>query len=206
MRACMRSSSPKRAAALPRYRLRIGCRRHPCVSGQDRSRCLELLSAMPHIVMPGLVPLLSGLDLGDRAHGLNSTGLGGVRRDRNSDRHPAARPRSRHTRLPYRHARTCSTAVRFGFCGQDAWPGFKRVSKGPVEPGLRSTPGAPPPFIVMPSYRHARTCSGHPCGRRDGPDGDARNKSGYDERGVLGHNGAGPCIGAILKRSPGNAG
>ena len=61
MRACMRSSSPKRTAALPRDRLRIGCRQHPCVSGQDRSLCLDPLSATPHIAMPGLVP---GISLG----------------------------------------------------------------------------------------------------------------------------------------------
>lgn len=35
---------------------------------------------------------------------------------------------------------------------------------------------------------------------------DARNKAGHDGRRALGHNGAGPCIDAILKRCPGNAG
>ena len=65
----------------------------------------------PNIVMPGLVPLLSGSDLGDRAHGLDSTGFRGVRRDRDSDRRPAAQPCSRHTR-------TCS-----GYLSQAAPPG-----------------------------------------------------------------------------------
>ena len=76
-----------------------------------------LFPSCPHIVIPGLVPgislgrfrrtaawmpgtspRLSGLDLGDRAHGLDSTGFRGVRRDRDPDRRPAARPCSRHTR------------------------------------------------------------------------------------------------------------
>ncbi len=35
---------------------------------------------------------------------------------------------------------------------------------------------------------------------------DAWNESRHDGRRALGHNGAGPCIDAILKRSPGNAG
>ena len=60
---------------------------------------------------PGLEPLLSGLDLGDRALGLDSTGFRRVRRDRDSDRHPASRPCSRHTR-------TCS-----GYLFEAARPG-----------------------------------------------------------------------------------
>ena len=40
--------------------------------------------------------------------GLDSTGFRGVRRDRDPDRRPAARPSYRHTRPSYRHTRTCS--------------------------------------------------------------------------------------------------
>ena len=56
-----------------------------------RNRRPDPSPSCPLPVIPGLVPLLSGLDLGDRALGLDSTGFRGVRRDRDSDRHPACR-------------------------------------------------------------------------------------------------------------------
>ena len=41
-----------------------------------------------------------------------------------------------------------------------------------------------------PSYRHARTCSGHPCGRAaEAVEGDARNKSGHDGGRAFRHGG-----------------
>ena len=40
---------------------------------------------------------------------------------------------------------------------------------------------------IMSSSRHARTCSGHPCGRPSGAvEGDARNKSGHDGKACPG--------------------
>ena len=53
------------------------------------------------LVMPGLVPLLSGLALTDTAHGRDSTGFRKVRWNRDSNRRSTPRPSPR-------HARTCS--------------------------------------------------------------------------------------------------
>ncbi len=88
---------------------------------------------------------LSGSGFAGRAHGLDSTGFRGVRRDRDPDRRPAARPPSRHARPPYRHTRTCS-----GYLSQAAPPGGRmdtrnksghdgRACPEPVEGGVRAS-------------------------------------------------------------------
>ena len=78
-----------------------------------------------------------------------------------------------------RHARTCSIAVRFRFCGQGAWLGFKPISKGAAESGLGSTPGVPAPFIVMPGL-----VPGISVGAIAEAEVDARNESGHDGESV----------------------
>ena len=56
--------------------------------------------------------------------------------------------------------------------------GFQRV------PSDRDTDQRP---ASQPTPRHARTCSGHPCGRAaEAVEGDARNKSGHDGEGRSG--------------------
>ena len=209
MRACMRSSSPKRTAALPRDRLRIGCRQHPCVSGQDRSLCLDPLSATPHIVMPGLVPgislgAVSAAEMDARIKSGHDgyrirTSAPGVVALHYPNRRPGLRagvqPRSsRQPRIPRRFARAGgvrgrprqSDQLSTGCCGigSQGWvPAFAGTTKRgqrPAQPGCRA----------HRMHDHARCV----------------HAVGHDDRGALGHNGAGPCIGATLKRSPGNAG
>ena len=77
----------------------------------------------------------------------------------------------------FRHARTCSTAVRFRFGGQSAWLGFNWVSRGSTGSGLGSTPGVPSLSIVMPGL-----VPGISAGAIAEAEVDARNKSGHDGR------------------------
>ena len=175
--------------------------------------------------MPGTSPLLSGLDLADRTHGLDASEFRRVRPNRDPDRCPArclspsscpdlirvspatasagrplGCPEQVHccpvwiwrtgrmawmqasfegsgrigTRIDarravslHRHARTCSTAVRFRFGGQSAWLGFNWVSRGSTGSGTRIDTRR-----AVSLHRHARTCSGHlrrgHCGGRSG--------------------------------------
>ena len=291
MRACMRSSSPKRTAALPRDRLRIGCRQHPCVSGQDRSLCLDPLSATPHIVMPGLVPGISlgavsaaemdarnksghdgyrirtsapgvvALHCPNRRPGLRAgaqprssrqprTGVlpdshisarwRGVALPQPSPRPPSRGPASVLTAAPTvrpalhrlrrqrktgmgprlrgddekgakaRAARTAGTPHtsrnEMCACGRTGVRGRPRQSDQPSTGcGGIGSQGWVPAFAgtTKRGQRPAQPgCRAH----RMHDHARCMHAVGHDGRGALGHNGAGPCIGATLKRSPDNAG
>ena len=92
---------------------------------------------------------------------------------------------------PLRHARTRSTAVRFSFDGQGAWPGFNRIAKGSVGSGHGSAPGIPThsSSCLFSSCPDLFRASMRPLGRTETVEGDARNKSGHDGGGAFRHGG-----------------
>ncbi len=150
----------------------------------------------PHIVMHGLVPLLSGLGFAGRAHGVDSTGFRGDRRDWDSDRCLTSQPSHRHTRTcsgyPYGRPteavagdtrnksgydeRTCLEPVeggRPGFTGKGRITDAAR-SRNPRRTPVQPRPMAEPDSNGLVPGIHFR--------RRNGPEGDARNKSGHDRK------------------------
>ena len=125
-----------------------------------------------------------------------------------------------HACAPFRHARTCSTAVRFNFYGLGARFAHERVSAGARDPGhgarragiARRRPRCRPAFpIVMPGLvpgihvLRRRGASRERARRRS--DVDARNKSRHDDmRAVAGvHTPPGPVPdrAVLLSRHPG---
>ena len=161
------------------------------VDGQCRSHVIPTASTWDScllLVMPGLVPLLSGLAFMDRAHGLDSTGFRRVRWNRDLDRRPAHGPSSR-------HARTCSghplpplplhgRMDARNKSGHDGGGAFRRDGKR-RDRSRCARPKSPPGFAqwlnrtAMDLFRASpSTVSVRPSGRMD-----ARNKSGHDGRG-----------------------
>ncbi len=129
-------------------------------------------------VMPGLVPRLSGLDLGDRAHGLDSSGFPRVWSNRDSDRRPARRPSSSSCPhivmpglVPGIHAAAAMAPTEM--------PG---TSPGMTEEGVRAQRAE----AVRTRWREAdrrhraRPKNSGPARPNDGT-GQQWNKSGYDD-------------------------
>ena len=136
----------------------------------------------PPFVMPGLVPGIHAAVRGKRRKGMPGTSPGMTRRGvtRRGMTGRGVTGRGVTGRGSGRRARQRLLPPRFPPC-----PNAPSVMPGrPLRHARTPPPSCPDGLSAVPGrapLRHARTCSGHPCGRAaETVEGDARNKSGHD--------------------------